>query len=159
MYSYICQRQQDTRRSLKWLVSYSSVSVELFMTLTFLWIQNSDHGQPILSMLRFSKISLRRVCKKGTSPVTIALENHLSLESFLVQKRIASWNLISAFIKTSITKFCQWFVVSICRWFSCQVQMKSVSESIMFSDTPLYTLKKETSPGTNFSEKMFLTNI
>lgn len=137
------------------------MSVQLFMTLTFLWIQNSDHRQPILSVLRFFNISLCRVCKKGTSLVTIALENHLSLESFFfsVQKRIASWNLISAFIKTSITKFCWWFAVSICRWFSCQVQMKSVSESIMLSDTLLYTLKKKTSPRTNFSKKMFLTNI
>ena len=52
------------------------------MTLKFLWIQNSDHRQPILSVLRFFNISLCRVCKKGTSLVTIALENHLSLESF-----------------------------------------------------------------------------
>ena len=158
--THICQWQQDPRRSLKWLVSYSSVSVQLFM-LIFLWTQNSDHGQPILSMLRFSKISLQRVCKKGISLVTIALGNHLSLESFFfsVQKRIASWNLISVFIKTSIIKFYHWFAVSICRWVSCQVQMKSGSESIMFSDIPLYTLKKKTSSGTNFSEKTFLTNL
>ena len=84
--THICQWQQDPRRSLKWLVSYSSVSVQLFM-LIFLWTQNSDHGQPILSMLRFSKISLQRVCKKGISLVTIALGNHLSLESFFFQSR------------------------------------------------------------------------
>lgn len=99
--------------------------VQAFRVLTkFLWLQNTDHGWPILLVFRFSKISMLRFFKKENSLVTVALENHFPLNLILVQERIASGDQISCFMKTSIMKFYHWLEVNIYRRFSCHASNK-----------------------------------
>lgn len=94
------------------------------MLTKFLWLQNTDHGWPILLVFRFSKISMLRFFKKENSLVTVALENHFPLNLILVQERIASGDQISCFMKTSIMKFYHWLEVNIYRRFSCHASNK-----------------------------------
>lgn len=75
--------------------------------------------------------------------VTVALKRSLSLESFFRPEKIASRNLISRFIKTTIMKFCHWFAVNIYGGLAAILQIKSVSEFITLSDSVLCFRKKK----------------
>lgn len=105
----------------------------MFMVLTFLWIQNKNCGQPILSMLR--------VCTREFSGGYNFGKITFPWNFFFSPEKIASGNLISLFIKTSITKFCYWFAVNICRWFSCHASGEICQWIIMVFDTLLYFKK------------------
>lgn len=99
--------------------------------------RNTGHGWP---MLKFSKIPM---LTKKNFLVTVALESSLSLESFFGPEKIASRNLISYFIKTSIMKFCDWFAENIYDGLAAMLQIMSASEFIMLSDSVLCFRKKK----------------
>ena len=119
----------------------SDVTDKLFFSgfvqvLTFSWIQNTDHGWPILSMFRFFRISMLRFFKKGNSLVAMALETSFSLEPFFFFK--SRKKLLLGIRSPVLFKQGLWNSTTRYKWVSTGglvviLQINSVSESIMFS--------------------------